>query len=223
MRIAAVMLMLCLVTTCAISGTFAKYTTEGKASDTARVAKWGVAIQTSSDIFDESYNATDTSTAGSIAQTVKVDTEGTTNLVAPGTNKSVNFGIKGTPEVAVKVTFAMTVTSDVVIPAGTTVKEGETALADPYTPVVFTLKKGDAVLATGTLAAIETALEAQTLVTGPNVATDATYTLSWDWAFNGTNDAADTYLGNVAAGATGATGTSTAINFEIIITATQVD
>ena len=44
MRLASVMLMLCLITTCAISGTFAKYTTSATATDTARVAKWGVKV-----------------------------------------------------------------------------------------------------------------------------------------------------------------------------------
>ena len=45
LRLASVMLMLCLITTCAISGTFAKYTTSDEALDSARVAKWGVAVQ----------------------------------------------------------------------------------------------------------------------------------------------------------------------------------
>ena len=51
MRLASVMLMLCLITTCAISGTFAKYTTSGTATDTARVAKWGVGVEVDGEIM----------------------------------------------------------------------------------------------------------------------------------------------------------------------------
>ncbi|MFR0985955.1 MAG: hypothetical protein ACLSFZ_04975 [Frisingicoccus sp.] len=39
MRLASSLLVLTLLTTCVISGTFAKYTTQAGGSDTARVAK----------------------------------------------------------------------------------------------------------------------------------------------------------------------------------------
>ena len=44
MRIASVLLVAVLLSTCVISGTFAKYTTSNSATDSARVAKWGVII-----------------------------------------------------------------------------------------------------------------------------------------------------------------------------------
>ena len=52
-----------------------------------------------------------------------------------------------------------------------------------------------------------------------------TYTLSWAWAFSTSdaNDQADTYLGNVAAGTVTDANTKTAIDFEFVITVTQVD
>ena len=40
LKLAAILLILCMVTTCGISGTLAKYTTGGTATDSARVAKW---------------------------------------------------------------------------------------------------------------------------------------------------------------------------------------
>lgn len=222
MRIAAVMLMLCLVTTCAISGTFAKYTTSDSAGDIARVAQWGVEIATETDLFAEEYATTDTATAGaSITNSVAVNTTGG-KLVAPGTEGSFDFSIKGTPEVAVKVTFAMTVTSDVVIPKDTEVADGNTLSAD-YTPVVFTLTKDGTEIAKGTLATIQTKLNAETLVYAPNAELDAEYTLSWAWAFEGVNDAADTYLGNVAAGTVTDADTCTDIEFTFTITAEQIN
>ena len=224
MRIAAVMLMLCLVTTCAISGTFAKYTTSADATDTARVAKWGVSVNVAAGAFAKQYTTTDTTlTDTTITNSVAVDSTND-NLVAPGTNGSLSFSVAGTPEVAVKVTFLMTVNSDVIVPANTEIADGDTLSSD-YTPVVFTLKKGDNTLATGTLAEIKAVLDAQSDEYAPNATLNATYTLSWVWDFAGTNtnDVADTYLGNVAAGTVTDANTKTAINFNIKITATQVD
>ena len=41
-KLAALLLVLTLVTTCFVSGTFAKYVSEGEGEDAARVAKWGI-------------------------------------------------------------------------------------------------------------------------------------------------------------------------------------
>lgn len=51
MRLASALLILTLLTTCMISGTFAKYTTQATGEDTARVAKWGVTVNVTSDLF----------------------------------------------------------------------------------------------------------------------------------------------------------------------------
>ena len=125
----------------------------------------------------------------------------------------------------------MTVRSDVIIPANTNIKQGnpndvdetDNTLAADYTPVVFTLKKSDdSVVATGTLSQIEAGLEALSAQYAPNTTLNETYTLSWAWAFEG-NDAADTYLGNVAAGVVTDANTKTAIEFDFSITVTQID
>ena len=225
MRVASVLLVAVLMSTCVISGTFAKYTTAADATDTARVAKWGVQITTSSEIFKESYATTDTATAGNeITNSVQVDTAGT-NVVAPGTDNSVEFSVTGTPEVAVEVTFDFTVNSDVVIPSGTEIAVDGTTLQDNYTPVVFTLKKGNETLATGTLAQIKAVFDGLDEVFEPNtnLGTElGTYTLSWEWTFEG-NDVADTYLGNVAAETVDDDDTKTNIDFKFDITVTQID
>lgn len=224
MRIASALMIAVLLTTCVISGTFAKYTTENGAGDTARVAKWGVVITTESDLFAETYATTDTTVEDdTITNSVAVDSAGT-NLVAPGTNGSIDFSIAGAPEVAVRLDVVMNVTSDVIIPSGTEIADGNTLAAD-YTPVVFTLTKtGEATpLATGTLSAIQTKLQSLTDEFGPNSATLAgEYTLAWAWAYTG-NDAADTYLGNVIAGTVTDANTKTAIDFDFTITVTQID
>lgn len=83
MRLASVMLMLCLITTCAISGTFAKYTTSASATDQARVAKWGLTVVvTGNNAFLDDYEGT----AGAGVNTVSSLGADGDSVVAPGTN-----------------------------------------------------------------------------------------------------------------------------------------
>ena len=233
MRIASFLLIAVLLSTSAISGTYAKYVTQGSGTDSARVAKWGVEISgIASDLFAETY-AKDSAT--DIANTVVANEK----VVAPGTknDEGVTFSLTGTPEVAVKIDFVLTCDADVVLPAGsytdwTQAPYTDTfTLDDEYTPVVFTLKSGEYTVATGTLSDIKTALENKNAEypagTDLSQIFDAsctgTYTLTWAWVYDG-NDQADTLLGNLAAGNQDAiAGASTEIDFTISITATQID
>ena len=103
MRAALLLLVLTLVTSCFVGGTFAKYTTSGIGQDTARVAKWGVVITANGATFANTY-ATDTeNVAGTIANSVV----SANKVVAPGTKGNmVGMTITGTPEVAVSVNYA---------------------------------------------------------------------------------------------------------------------
>ena len=57
MRAASALLVAVLMTTCTISGTFAKYVTEASGGDTARVAQWGVSVSAQTDeVFGEKYD-----------------------------------------------------------------------------------------------------------------------------------------------------------------------
>ena len=61
MRAASALMVAVLLTTCTISGTFAKYVTTASGNDTARVAKWGVQIDMAgfsdvdNDLFAKTY------------------------------------------------------------------------------------------------------------------------------------------------------------------------
>ena len=55
LRAASALLVLTLLTTSIIGGTFAKYTSRGSVNDTARVAKWGVDITTSGALYSDAY------------------------------------------------------------------------------------------------------------------------------------------------------------------------
>ena len=61
LKIAAILMVAVLLTTCAISSTFAKYVTSDSYSDTARVAKWGITLTVSQDkMFADNYSIDDT-------------------------------------------------------------------------------------------------------------------------------------------------------------------
>ena len=110
MRLASAMMVMSLMTTSVISGTFAKYVTEDGATDKARVAKWGITVQAGGNLFGTDYAAnTDTvNTPDSImaGTSTSVSSSDTDNIVAPGTKneKGYKIAINGTPEVAYEVT-----------------------------------------------------------------------------------------------------------------------
>ena len=253
MRAAVLMLALVLITSCFVGGTFAKYVTSGDGSETARVAKFGVNITVSdSGLFKTAYDADDTTTAGTITQTVASNKD---KLVAPGTSgeNTTAFSITGTPEVAVKVGMDMTVTGDVFLKANDykdytkAPYTGNFTVGNDYYPVKFTLKQNGTQVAQGNLDAIKSYLDSKTDKTyapNTNLANEfGTYTLSWEWDFDdngaGTNDKADTLLGNLAADAsTYKVGGkysnnsfidiedndfSTDIGFDLTLTVTQID
>ena len=146
MRVAALLLALTLMTSCFVGGTFAKYVTGAETQDTARVAKWGVMLTVSGDgIFSKEYEDGNKTVISS----------NTDKLVAPGTKNDtgITFTIKGTPEVAFKVTVGLGTNEDVFLKADTytdytelkvqpdgSYKYEEFTLAKDYYPVVFTLK-----------------------------------------------------------------------------------
>lgn len=235
LKTAGALLILCLLTTCVIGTTFAKYVTSGSTTDQARVARWGVelGLAGNNELFDNEY----TGTGGKVTVHAASD-----RLVAPGTtqNTAAVFSISGTPEVAVRITIDFTVNADVCLKAGTypdpttaTNPTDEFILGSDYYPVVFTLKQiedangaTNVPIATGNLATIKAALDdfnadENRSYCPPNTNLKATFELTWAWAFIG-NDAADTYLANQTAGSSDAT-YNTQVDFGITITVVQVD
>lgn len=85
MRVAALLMVCVLATTCGISGTFAKYATEYTGSDNATVAKWKVSVE------DVNSDATEKEFTFNIFESIKdtfdsnVDGQVATGMIAPGT------------------------------------------------------------------------------------------------------------------------------------------
>lgn len=239
MRLASVLLVAVLMSTCAISGTFAKYVTTASGSNSARVAKFGVTVTAGGDVFKDQY-PTNTGNTFGYTEAFSVDSDDDALVVAPGTSGTVDlFSVTGTPEVAVNVKAELKVTSRIKLPAKENYADqtgaGETFnVAADYYPIKWTLKK-DGVAVTGAenvgLDAIVTAINAISKNYEPNknLGTEiGIYTLEWEWAYGeetGISDAdkMDTYLGNVIAGTVTDADAVTTEAFEFSITVTQID
>lgn len=255
MRIASFLLVAVLMSTCAISGTFAKYVTADSATDDARVAKWGITVAVSGNLFGKDYSAKGIDDTGNeiVAATSTSVSATDKNVVAPGTKNEVGMkiSISGKPEVAYSITanengvpasdiFLAKGTYGVMVPAhglnaatdfannnyyvldGTTYEKAtaynvgpyyelidKVSLADNYYPITWTVTNtGNAtqIAATKNLKEI-----ANSIYTGicagytgicagshlANKSADASYTITWAWAFEDQNDQADTILGHL--------------------------
>ena len=108
MRIASVLLVAVLLSTCVISGTFAKYTSTFEADDTARVAKWVVSVKDKTpasetfvfDLFNTIYDTNGSAAEGDVDE----------DLVAPGTWGYMDFVITSASEVTSNYTVDFTET-----------------------------------------------------------------------------------------------------------------
>ena len=232
MRVASALLIAVLLTTSAISGTFAKYVTSDSANDTARVAKWGVTITPNGGTFTTDYETDSTTTTYTGIYSVSAaGNSGRDDVLAPGTTGDLNpVVLGGTPEVAVQVTYAATLT----LTGWTLADDSE------YFPIIFTvnnatygiegMKDASGNQATNIYAnkaalitAVQNAINAYSAVYGPNQDlsvenTVATPDVTWEWAFEGNSDVNDTYLGDQAVNATAST-----ITLAISTTVTQID
>ena len=214
MRIASVLLVAVILTTCAISGTFAKYVTSGSGSDTARVAKFGVTVSGTAETFAKTYVAHDGSFT--VATNTVVSTE---NVVAPGTSGSMAvFTITGTPEVAVRVAFTGT------LELGDKWVDSASAYYCPIEVTVgdTTFKGLDYDSADEFEAAVNAKIATFTndYAAGTNlngIGGDAP-AISWKWAFEGNDNVKDTYLGDQAAA-----GEAARISLDVTATVTQID
>ena len=206
MRLASVLLVLCLLTTSVISGTFAKYTSTSSGSDVARVAKWSIKVEDT-----EIGVAGDTSVAfnlfstindtGNTAAEADVATKEGEKIIAPGTAGSFVIDIKNESEVNAKYTIALEETNASNIPLQYSV-DGATWV-DSVAELTMT------------------ALTDQTIAMGTGTATKTVY---WRWVFEGTTEGAHADQTDVTDTALGYDFDNLAeVTIEATITVTQVD
>jgi hypothetical protein len=228
MRIASVLLVAVLLSTCAISGTFAKYVSADEGTDSARVAKWGVIVEADNfELFTDKYETDDTGFSGTYS--VQSGATPADNVFAPGTKGDfADFEITGTPEVAVEVAVVPTVT----------ISDNWIVDGDFYCPIV--IKVGTTAIcglkcadAADFKSKIEAAI-ASTKQYAPNEELDVIdvndFEISWEWAFEDADhvalgcdcgkqsDANDSVLGTKAAA-----GDELKIEIKVEITVTQIN
>ena len=211
MRVASALLVAVLMTTCAISGTFAKYTTSDSATDSARVAKWGVTVDvTGETAFAKKYDNEASATG------VKVVSD--TEVVAPGTNGTLGgITIGGETEVMV----------DVVVTADLELTGWEIGGVE-YCPIVFTVGSTDIKIDGSTITDVDDLEAAVEKVftdlskndVAANTDLGATVSVSWRWDFytSDANDVKDTELAKLAD-----EGHAPEISFTCTVEVTQVD
>lgn len=200
----AVLVMAVILTTCSVSGTYAKYTSvfNGTSSDTATVAKWAVTVngKKATENFDfklfDSIKDTDFAAEDDVAA----------SKIAPGTSGGFNIQLANTSEVTVKygVTFAHATGSDSTIPLEYCVGT-ETECKDASATWSATLPTIDITDANNQMA----------------IGANKTIDIQWRWVYAG-NDTLDNQLGEAAANADAST-PAPMVKLTATVTATQVD
>lgn len=235
-RVAALLLVACLISSVMLSGTFAKYTSEFAGEDTALVAKWNLTMSdgtnlydtaklnnpTTLDLFTHAYNDNILSTAG------------TQKIIAPGVSGNFVLDLTNNSDVAADIEFAITKPNpetDAAVPmefsigkdfhdVGATILQGHAALQEALNNL-NTAPESDGLIR---LAAVEVDEEEE-----EEIVDSETITVYWRWPF-GTSDlvdhetnVADTTLGTTSADAAALhDGQRTSYTLNIAITATQV-
>ena len=230
MRVASLLMVCVLATTCGISGTFAKYVTADNAQDTARVAEWGVEVSVVGQAFATTYDAEPTVDDVYGVEILKsVVSSNTDNLVAPGTTGTfTGIAVSGSPEVAIEIATVATMTL-----TGWEIDADNDALTPDrfYCPIVINVNGAnisgmDYTAAADFINAVEGAIETANgnYQANTDLASlgDLNGSITWTWAFENGSGAAyaqsnewDTMLGNLA--------TAPVITLEVSVTVAQIN
>ncbi len=184
LRLAGVLFVAAMFSSCFIGNTLARYSTEVVMTDSVRVARWGVTVLSEGSHFSSSYATEDTAVT-QIANSVS-SKEGSP-VVAPGVSMDdVFFSVTGSPEVAVKVEITLggygdnENMKDVYLKAGTYTDYTKVTdfdadgnplyatftLTEDYHPLRWSLKNGSIEIASGSLDNIRAYLETADGVNG---------------------------------------------------------
>ena len=106
MRLAVVLLALTLITTCFVSGTFAKYTSSTTLTGTATVAKWDITFD-GNDISASANYTFDLFDTVKDSNGTDAETDVASGLIAPGTSGSFSLDIVNNSEVNAKYTVTL--------------------------------------------------------------------------------------------------------------------
>lgn len=103
LMVISILLCSILITSSVVSSTFAKYTTSGSGSPSARVSKWGITVTSDTDLAN-TYETGNTATVQSKGTLLSPGEDG---IIAPGTRGVLaSITIEGKPEVAYEIDFS---------------------------------------------------------------------------------------------------------------------
>lgn len=191
LKIAAILMVAVLLTTCAISSTFAKYASNFNSTATARVAKWGVGAATTLELFATEYGTAQDTPDNVEAVVASGSSLGFDGIVAPGTTglAEVTSVLSGTPEVSVKVNY--------------TIDIEYTNFISGYDPIKWSLNGTDWFdAATFETKVAELTFDEIAAGTDLSSATNIGLDIHWKWDFESdganasANDVNDTAMGN---------------------------
>ena len=184
LKVAAGLMVAVLLTTCAVSSTFAKYYTNKAGTPlSATVANWDLEITTAGEgLFKTTYDGNgDTSVVGTV-ELVAPGTEGTGTLSATVTGSSeVAFSVNGKIEVALE-DWGDKCPLQFKIGEGSWLSQGEQ-----------TIDQFEAAIATAAKAQLTTETYAPATYSGNQISTSLE--ISWKWVFDGVDDDLDKALG----------------------------
>lgn len=187
MRIASCLLVAVLLTTCVISGTYAKYTSKVEINDTARVAYWGFdSTKTEFGLFDY--------TDAGVSSDDKVIAPGTANTVSLHMVYTDNAGEAIT---APEVDYTISITAEA---------SGDYTNLDANENFKWTLKIGNAAATeydkiadlVAAINALEVAAKYEAGTLPAAFQSDVVIGWTWKFAEDDVSNAADTELGNMA-------------------------
>lgn len=209
-RLGFLALVLTLITTSLVSGTFAKYTKEVKGTDTVRAAKFEFDVKQGSTTFDTTGAAID---IFGIAADSGVTTS-PAGIIAPGTTGDFDIEITNKSEVDVNavLTFSETNSDNIPIYYVYNTQRYSSVLTGSYT--------GDNNGTYEALTELANDMSSVTLEATDGITpTTQLINLDWFWAFNsagtGQSDTSDTAIGMA--------GTLPEVTLDITCTVTQVD
>lgn len=227
MRVSMILMIMAVVTSCIVGGTYAKYICSNTGVDNARVAKFGVVIEANGTAFSNAYDSKERGTVKSVLST--------DNVIAPGTSgRMISMVVSGKPEVSIEVKY----TANFSVYNWEVIEKNENKVF--YCPITITVGDIDIVGTNFTSAnefemAVNEAIEnfsdvyfvenfgesadIKDIIKVPSV--------SWRWDFEGDNinNEYDTYLGNRACeqSTVGENNTKSTINLIITTTVTQIN
>ncbi len=231
-RVAALLLVACLISSVMLSGTFAKYTSEYSGQDTALVARWSFDVQEGTTDLDDgpgSTKALDLFTHAYATHINKMDETETDYIIAPGVEDEFTIVMNFLSDVDARVTIDFTESEDSTVADGLPIEYSVvdgTWVTLEQLPAAFVARVVDQ-NASATNGSENTFTFTRSGI-NDTTATTITQVVKWRWAFErgaddltkAANNAVDTEFGNESAAVAG--GARTKYVLDVSVKAEQI-